>query len=109
MGATLTQSYMGWDYYSDGTVIDPDGSYYYGGEKVWSPSAPAVEVDAGGDQWISGLFGLAGKGLDIWAQKNRDGLMYAEGRPMRAQVPVNSSNTMLLLLGAGLLFVMAKA
>lgn len=27
----------GWQYYSDGTAIDPQGSYYYQGEKVWSP------------------------------------------------------------------------
>ena len=28
----------GWQYYTDGTAIGPDGSYYSGGEKVWSPT-----------------------------------------------------------------------
>jgi hypothetical protein len=27
----------GWRYYSDGTSIGPDGSYYFGGQKVWAP------------------------------------------------------------------------
>ena len=27
----------GWRYYSDGTSIGPDGSYYFGGQKVWTP------------------------------------------------------------------------
>lgn len=28
----------GWTYYSDGTAIGPDGSYYFNGLPVWSPS-----------------------------------------------------------------------
>jgi hypothetical protein len=28
----------GWNYYTDGTVIGPDGSYYKDGNKIWSPS-----------------------------------------------------------------------
>lgn len=27
----------GWTYFSDGTVIGPDGTYYYNGAKVWTP------------------------------------------------------------------------
>ena len=26
----------GWDYFSNGTVIDPQGNYYFMGKKVWS-------------------------------------------------------------------------
>lgn len=37
-GATLTREYNGWKYYSDGTVIGPDGTYYQGGVKIWSPA-----------------------------------------------------------------------
>lgn len=32
----------GWKYYSDGTVIDPEGRYYYNGQLVWSPGAGAM-------------------------------------------------------------------
>ncbi|QGZ37774.1 hypothetical protein IP92_02944 [Pseudoduganella flava] len=28
----------GWQYFTDGTAISPDGTYYYKGEPVWSPS-----------------------------------------------------------------------
>lgn len=28
----------GWQYFSDGTAIGPDGSYYFQGSKVWSPT-----------------------------------------------------------------------
>ena len=28
----------GWKYYSDGTVISPNGDYYQNGNIVWSPS-----------------------------------------------------------------------
>lgn len=28
----------GWQYFSDGTAIGPDGSYYTNGKKVWSPT-----------------------------------------------------------------------
>lgn len=31
------QEGWGWQYYSDGTAIGPDGSYYLNGTKVWSP------------------------------------------------------------------------
>lgn len=27
----------GWRYYSDGTSIGPDGAYYFGGQKIWTP------------------------------------------------------------------------
>ena len=32
------QEGYGWQYYSDGTSIGPDGSYYQNGQKVWSPT-----------------------------------------------------------------------
>lgn len=32
----------GWNYYSNGTAIAPDGSYYLNGQKVWSPGAGAM-------------------------------------------------------------------
>lgn len=32
------QAGYGWRYFSDGTVIGPDGSYYSNGVKVWSPA-----------------------------------------------------------------------
>ncbi len=28
----------GWRYFSDGTSIDPFGSYYRNGQKIWSPA-----------------------------------------------------------------------
>jgi len=37
----------GWRYYSDGTSIDPSGSYYYRGEKVWSPPAGTTTGNTG--------------------------------------------------------------
>lgn len=32
------QEGYGWQYYTDGTAIGPDGSYYQNGQKVWSPT-----------------------------------------------------------------------
>lgn len=29
---------FGWQYFTDGTAIGPDGSYYQQGQKVWSPT-----------------------------------------------------------------------
>lgn len=29
--------YEGWQYFTDGTAISPEGSYYLNGAKVWSP------------------------------------------------------------------------
>ena len=36
--ATPGQEGWGWQYFSDGTSIGPDGSYYQNGQKVWSPT-----------------------------------------------------------------------
>jgi hypothetical protein len=36
-GATLIQETNGWRYYSDGTAIGPDGTYYYQGQAVTGP------------------------------------------------------------------------
>jgi len=33
----------GWRYFSDGTVIDPDGNYYRNGELIWSPQTYEIE------------------------------------------------------------------
>ena len=41
-GTTLVKEYDGWRYYSDGTVIDRYGSYYYQGEKVFDGTWGAV-------------------------------------------------------------------
>lgn len=35
--ATPGSEGYGWKYYSDGTSIDPQGNYYQGGQKIWSP------------------------------------------------------------------------
>lgn len=32
------QAGFGWSYFTDGTAIGPDGSYYSNGQKVWSPT-----------------------------------------------------------------------
>ena len=32
------QEGFAWQYYTDGTAIGPDGSYYQNGQKVWSPT-----------------------------------------------------------------------
>jgi hypothetical protein len=44
----------GWQYYSDGTAISPDGTYYYQGEEVYNPNLFDIE---------DGSFG--GGGFDI--------------------------------------------
>lgn len=36
--ATPGQEGWGWQYFTDGTAIGPDGSYYSNGQKVWSPT-----------------------------------------------------------------------
>ena len=36
--ATPGEEAYGWKYYSDGTAISPDGSYYQGGQLIWSPT-----------------------------------------------------------------------
>lgn len=33
----------GWQYFTDGTAIDPAGNYYLNGEKVWSNPASGGE------------------------------------------------------------------
>lgn len=37
-GALPGQPGWGWDYFEGGVAIDPDGTYYLNGSKVWSPS-----------------------------------------------------------------------
>lgn len=36
--AMESQPGYGWQYYTDGTAIDPKGNYYLNGEMVWSPA-----------------------------------------------------------------------
>ena len=52
-----TEGY-GWQYFSDGTAIDPSGGYYYQGQPVWSP--PATDNYLTNDQ----AGGAAANGLD---------------------------------------------
>lgn len=40
----------GWRYYSDGTTIGPDGSYYSGGNLVYTPDSVAVNPPGGYEQ-----------------------------------------------------------
>lgn len=32
----------GWQFFDNGTSIDPNGAYFYGGERVWAPDAVAI-------------------------------------------------------------------
>ncbi len=41
-GTLPGQPGYGWQYFSDGTAIAPDGSYYSSGVKVWDPFMPAT-------------------------------------------------------------------
>lgn len=120
--ATLTNSWDGWNYYSDGTVISPDGTYYSGGEAIWSP-ASAGAADASGMIGGSILGFNLGSTLDYilrkqadtsatktLMQQNQQGLRYLEGRPGVYGVGTTGKNSLLpLLLLGGLLFVVAKA
>lgn len=42
----------GWQYFSDGTQIDPDGNYYRDGEMIWSPESNLPPPDAYDDSPI---------------------------------------------------------
>lgn len=42
-----SESY-GWQYFSNGTAIDPQGNYYYQGNKVWSPSSATTTTTTTG-------------------------------------------------------------
>lgn len=35
-GATLIREWAGWRYYSDGTVISPDGTYWHEGQLIYT-------------------------------------------------------------------------
>lgn len=35
-----TSAAAGWQYYTDGTAISPDGSYYQNGVQIWNSAAP---------------------------------------------------------------------
>jgi len=51
--ATPGQEGYGWQYFSDGTVIDPSGQYYQGGNLIWSPF------------WDESYYNSGGSGLDL--------------------------------------------
>lgn len=36
-GALPGQQAYGWRYFTDGTAISPDGTYYHNGQSIWSP------------------------------------------------------------------------
>lgn len=116
--ASLTQSWNGWDYYSDGTVIDnATGAYYFQGDKVWSPDMPVAQGGASwSDGWGSTLQALAGTAVNTWSartlmQQNQQGQRYIEGQ--RYMLPSGGANSgggsTLLLLGLGvLLYALTK-
>ena len=39
---TPGQAGYGWQYFDNGTAINPQGEYFFGGAKVWAPDAVAV-------------------------------------------------------------------
>lgn len=41
-GAKLIQVYAGWQYFSDGTSISPDGRYFQGDTLIYTPDQPMV-------------------------------------------------------------------
>lgn len=45
----------GWQYFSDGTAIGPDGAYYYQGKKVYGGAGSTVYAE-------EGMFGLTAAG-----------------------------------------------
>lgn len=119
--AEQISSFNGWEYYDNGTAISPDGSYYFEGDKVWSPSptaayspsaAPAAGSEAGWASGLGNLFGYAGKTyMDTWSAKtmmqtNQNGQRYVEGQ--RLQAMQQSGSPLLLLLLAGAAFVALK-
>jgi len=94
----------GWDY-GPGNMNDPGVNYH------WEPS---VSGGGGGDFW-SGLGNATGGLLNIWAdtwskktlmQQAQEGQRYIEGQQMMYTANSGAS-PLILLLGAGLIFVMA--
>jgi hypothetical protein len=63
----------GYKYYSDGTTVDPSGSYYFQGQKVYDPNDPtvaekvgkAIESGQGGStkSWLDTILGGASSGI----------------------------------------------
>ncbi|MRR51282.1 MAG: hypothetical protein EG825_10265 [Rhodocyclaceae bacterium] len=37
-GTSFIREWQGWRYYTDGTVIGPDGTYYKDGNPIWWPT-----------------------------------------------------------------------
>lgn len=44
----------GWKYYTDGTAIGPDGTYYQGDKAIWSPSSDQIAYNPPGNQDVYG-------------------------------------------------------
>lgn len=109
--ANLVQSWDGWDYYSDGTAIGPDGSYYFQGSKVWEPS-PAQTSDWSSG-WGSTMQSLARTVVNTWSaktlmQQNQQGQRYLEGRPviLNPGMPAGGGADLLMLLAIGAALIM---
>lgn len=107
---TLTNSWAGWDYYSDGTVVGPDGTYYSGGNAVWSPptATPAASGGSWSDGWAGTLQGIANVAANTWSaktlmQQNQQGQRYLEGQPIMLGQPGNNMGGLVMLAGLGLL------
>ena len=67
---------FGWKYYSDGTVIDPDGNYYRNGEMIWSPQTYEIENTAQeGDEAFGWQYFSDGTAIDPDGNYYKDGQM----------------------------------
>lgn len=42
----------GWRYFTDGTVIGPDGTYYQDGQPIWSPSTDQIAYNPPGNESV---------------------------------------------------------
>ena len=67
---------FGWKYYSDGTVIDPDGNYYRNGKMIWSPQTTEIENTAEeGDEAFGWQYFSDGTVIDPDGNYYKDGKM----------------------------------
>lgn len=48
----------GWRYFSDGTAIDPFGSYYKGGVKIWSPPITKTQTSDVAPSPVDSVFSM---------------------------------------------------
>ena len=67
---------FGWKYYSDGTVIDPDGNYYRNGKMIWSPQTTEIKNTAEeGDEAFGWQYFSDGTVIDPDGNYYKDGKM----------------------------------